>query len=79
MLVLSRKEGERIKIGDDVFVTVVHITKDKVRIGIEAPLNTVILRDELHSIPAVLEMTEPDKISDTNDQSTNDPPIIKIA
>jgi carbon storage regulator len=47
MLVLSRKEGERIKIGDDIFITIVHTAKDRVRIGIEAPINTVILRDEL--------------------------------
>ncbi|MDR2762200.1 MAG: carbon storage regulator [Planctomycetaceae bacterium] len=47
MLVLSRKEGERIRIGDDIYVTIVHAAKDRVRIGIDAPLNTVILRDEL--------------------------------
>lgn len=47
MLVLSRKENERILIGDDVVINVVRISGDKVRIGIEAPPETPILREEL--------------------------------
>lgn len=50
MLVLSRKEGERIRIGDDIVVMVVRTGGDKVRIGIEAPQTMVVLRDELKSI-----------------------------
>jgi carbon storage regulator CsrA len=47
MLVLSRKVGERIQVGDDVTVTIVRINANSVRIGIEAPLATVITREEL--------------------------------
>ena len=47
MLVLSRREGERIRIGDSVTVTVVRCVGDKVRIGIEAPDDMLILRGEL--------------------------------
>ncbi|MEX0679260.1 MAG: carbon storage regulator [Pirellulales bacterium] len=47
MLVLSRRERERIKLGDSIVVTVVRVTGDKVRLGIEAPPHILVLRDEL--------------------------------
>ena len=47
MLVLSRKVGERILIGDGITVTVVRITGGGVRIGIEAPPETPVIRHEL--------------------------------
>jgi carbon storage regulator len=47
MLVLSRKETQRIRVGDSIVVTVVKIAGDKVRVGIEAPSNVLVLRDEL--------------------------------
>ena len=47
MLVLSRKQNERIRVGDSVVVTIVRVSGDKVRIGIEAPANVRVLRDEL--------------------------------
>ncbi len=47
MLVLSRKTGEKIRIGDNVFLTVVRIGPDKVRLGIEAPRGVTIVREEL--------------------------------
>lgn len=47
MLVLTRKLGEKVLIGDDVVVTVVDIQGGKVRLAFEAPKNTVILRKEL--------------------------------
>ena len=47
MVVLSRKQNERIRVGDSVVVTVVRVSGDKVRIGIEAPANVRVLRDEL--------------------------------
>ena len=47
MLVLSRKETERIRLGDSIVVTVVRVSGDKVRLGIEAPPNVLVLRDEL--------------------------------
>jgi carbon storage regulator len=47
MLVLSRKERERIKLGDSIIITVVRVSGDKVRLGIEAPADMLVLRDEL--------------------------------
>lgn len=47
MLVLSRKPGERILIGDDITLTIVRIGPNNVRIGIEAPRDTNIVREEL--------------------------------
>lgn len=47
MLVLSRKVGERILIGDSIAVTVVRITGSGVRIGIEAPAEMAVVRQEL--------------------------------
>ena len=47
MLVLTRKENEKIRIGDDIVLTVVRTSGDRVRIGIEAPTNIQILRSEL--------------------------------
>jgi carbon storage regulator len=47
MLVLSRKRDDVILIGDDVRITVVKIDRNSVRLGIEAPGSTSILRQEL--------------------------------
>jgi carbon storage regulator len=47
MLVLSRKLGEKIRIGEDIIVTVVDIDRGKIRLGIEAPNEVPILRQEL--------------------------------
>ncbi len=47
MLVLSRRESERIRLGDSIVVTVVRVSGDKVRLGIEAPRDVLVLREEL--------------------------------
>lgn len=47
MLVLSRKVGERILIGDQITVTVVRVTGGGVRLGIEAPSEMAVIREEL--------------------------------
>jgi carbon storage regulator len=47
MLVLSRKVGERILIGDHISVTVVRVAQGIVRIGIEAPEEMPIVREEI--------------------------------
>ena len=47
MLVLSRKIGERILIGDEIAVTVVQVGHGAVRLGVEAPRKFSIVREEL--------------------------------
>lgn len=47
MLVLSRHENQQIFIGDDIVITVVQIVGDKVRIGIEAPIEIPVHRREV--------------------------------
>jgi carbon storage regulator CsrA len=47
MLVLSRKNGQRVLIGDQITITVVKIGNGGVRIGIEAPAELPIIREEL--------------------------------
>ena len=47
MLILARKENEEILLGNDIKVVVVSISKSTVKLGIEAPRNTMILRSEL--------------------------------
>lgn len=49
MLVLTRKLGEGIVIGDDVVITVVEMKGGNVRIGIDAPRNKKIYRQEVYS------------------------------
>ena len=44
MLVLSRKESEKIKLGDSIVLTIVRVSGDRVRLGIEAPSDMLILR-----------------------------------
>ncbi|WP_104178639.1 carbon storage regulator CsrA [Cryobacterium sp. Y50] len=53
MLVLTRKPGEKILIGDDIVVTVLDARGDSVRIGIDAPRGVKIQRDEV--LRAVIE------------------------
>jgi len=52
MLVLSRKESQRIRLGDSIVITVVRLGGDKVRLGIEAPKEMLVLRDELKPFTA---------------------------
>jgi carbon storage regulator len=47
MLVLTRKPGEKILLGDDIVITVLDARGDSVRIGIDAPKGVKIQRDEV--------------------------------
>jgi carbon storage regulator len=48
MLILSRKIGEAIKIGDDVTLIVIGIKGVQIRLGIDAPRNVSVHREEIH-------------------------------
>ena len=58
MLVLSRRERERVRLGNSIVVTIVRVSGDKVRLGIEAPPDVLVLRDELEAkeLPAAKEI-----------------------
>ena len=51
MLVLTRKVGEQILIGEDIAVTVISIRGGQIRLGIAAPQDVVIRREELAPLP----------------------------
>ncbi|MEC5150067.1 carbon storage regulator CsrA [Cryobacterium sp. GrIS_2_6] len=53
MLVLTRKPGEKILIGDDIVITVLDVRGDSIRIGVDAPRGVRIQRDEV--LRAVIE------------------------
>jgi carbon storage regulator len=55
MLVLSRKVGEAIQIGDNITITIVRVSPQGVRIGIDAPREAKVSRQELLNA----EKTEP--------------------
>jgi carbon storage regulator len=48
MLILSRRPGERLTIGDNITVTVVSINGNQIRLGIDAPREVRVLRDEIY-------------------------------
>lgn len=48
MLVLSRKKDEKIIIGDNIAIMIVDIQGDKVRLGIEAPRDVSVHREEVY-------------------------------
>jgi carbon storage regulator len=47
MLVLSRKLGQRFQVGQDVRITIVKIDRNSVRIGIQAPGDVTVYREEI--------------------------------
>jgi carbon storage regulator len=57
MLVLSRRESERIRLGESIVITVVRVAGDRVRLGIEAPSDVVVLRGELEAHASALPAT----------------------
>lgn len=60
MLVLTRKLGEKIQIGDDISILIMEIKGKQVRLGIEAPPNIKVHREEIYQ-----------KIQDENIKAAN--------
>ena len=63
MLVLSRKESEKIMLGDSIVLTIVRVSGDRVRLGIQAPSDMLILRKELEP----MKTSEPENSNEGND------------
>ncbi len=67
MLVLSRKKNESIVINDDITIVVVEIRGDKVRLGIEAPKEVPVHRNEVYE--AIRRNVEVDRGADASSAS----------
>jgi len=48
VLILTRKSGEGLFIGDSIRITVLEVRSKQIRLGIEAPSNVVVLREEIY-------------------------------
>jgi len=48
MLILSRKQGEQLRIGEDITITVLQVRSGQVRIGINAPRDISVHREEIY-------------------------------
>ncbi len=48
MLVLTRNRGEKIVVADNIIITIIEVRGDKVRIGIEAPRDVSVHREEIY-------------------------------
>lgn len=48
MLILTRRAGETLMIGDDVQVTVIAVSGNQVRLGVKAPKDVIVDREEIH-------------------------------
>lgn len=66
MLIITRRRGEKIVLGDDVVIEVIEVSGSSVRIGIEAPRSLAVYREEIwRSIKdenAAAAMTEPEQL-----------------
>ena len=63
MLIISRRCGESFIIGDDVKITVLSVKGNQIRIGIDAPKETTILREEVRDRRTPLTSPEDEKAS----------------
>ena len=70
MLVLSRKKNESIVINDDITIVVVEIRGDKVRLGVEAPKEVPVHRNEVYE--AIRRNQQPEKDVTTAEVSSAD-------
>ena len=62
MLVLSRKAGESLVIGDDVVITVLEVRGQQIRIGINAPREVEVHREEVYERIVAEDLAESSKV-----------------
>jgi len=58
VLVLSRKQNQSLVIGDNIVITILSIDRDQIRLGIEAPRDITIMRQELYTAVKEQEVIE---------------------
>lgn len=77
MLILSRNKGQKIMLSDDIVISIIEISGDQVRIGIEAPPHISIYREEIYK--AIQEQNEmaATPLNDQVDQLLQQIPISK--
>ncbi|MBF0751510.1 MULTISPECIES: carbon storage regulator CsrA [Pasteurellaceae] len=63
MLILTRKVGESVLIGDDISITVLSVRGNQVKLGVQAPKEVSVHREEIYQ-----------RIKQTQDESSNDSP-----
>ena len=68
MLILSRRPGESVKIGDEITVTVLSVKGGQVRLGFSAPPNVAVHREEVH------ERIKAETPGDSSDREPLSPP-----
>jgi carbon storage regulator len=68
MLILTRRVGETLMIGDDVTVTVLGVKGNQVRIGVNAPREVAVHREE------IFERIKREESGDSDDEGNEDPP-----
>jgi carbon storage regulator len=66
MLILSRRPGESFTIGDDVVVTVVGVSGNQIRLGITAPREVRVLREEIYKAMREENQAAPANARDSN-------------
>ncbi len=66
MIILTRNDGQSIKIGDDVDITVLSSSSKQVRIGVSAPPTASIIREEIRFRPSAETLTQPALVPDDN-------------
>jgi carbon storage regulator len=67
LLILTRRVGESVMIGDDIIVTVVEVRGDSIRLGIQAPRSVDVHREEVHR-----ELTESNRAAASPDHGAVD-------
>jgi carbon storage regulator len=72
MLVLTRKTNQSIMIGDDVEVTVLAVSRDKIRLGITAPRDVPVFRKEVYLSIKEEEMSEDQGASEHVDKALDE-------
>ena len=71
MLVLSRKENQKIRIGNDIIINIISVSDGNVKIGIEANKDIKIFREEIYMMIREHTVEAADRISELDSLSVN--------